>query len=462
MLPPRVAGGTPTAPSVSKYPPIGNAIPVPLTMAGLMTALSPSGDALLATLGNGVRVVAIPLPHLESASVSVFVHSGSAGESRKESGISHFVEHMAFKGTTGRSCQQINLDAEQLGADVNAHTDKDHTAYHMRGRARDAAVFVRMLGDIVLNSSFPEAELERERQVLLQEYIEDEEDPLSTAFKLFDRLSFGSHPAGLPVIGLKGNIGRFSRDDLLGFVESRYVGANVVVGAAGGIDPERIVAAVEETFGGLRAGAPSFVAPPTHRGGTGSKAIAGLGQTHVVYGLPIPALADEAQHAHAVATALFGEGMSSPLLDEIRERRGLAYHVSCSADVSELAGQFVIEASTAPEHAEEFMVEMNRLLLQQADKIDATGLERAKNLIAVRRLRDWERTARRLEDAVLDVFALGRVRSRAEIAARIDAVGPLEVRRAFARMLAERPAVAIAGKLKKGLPEKARALFDER
>jgi hypothetical protein len=192
-------------------------------MAALMSAASASGDTLIATLGNGVRVVAIPLPHLESANVSVFVHSGSGSESRRESGISHFVEHMAFKGTTGRSCQQINLDAEQLGADVNAHTDKDHTAYHMRGRARDAAAFVRMLGDIVLNSSFPEAELERERQVLLQEYIEDEEDPLSTAFKLFDKLCFGSHPAGLPVIGLKGNIGRFSRDDLLGFVESRYV-----------------------------------------------------------------------------------------------------------------------------------------------------------------------------------------------------------------------------------------------
>jgi predicted Zn-dependent peptidase len=452
----------PTAPSSSEYPSIGNAIGVPLTIAGLMTALSPSGDALLATLRNGVRVVAIPLPHLESASVSVFVHSGSAGESRRESGISHFVEHMAFKGTTGRSCQQINLDAEQLGADVNAHTDKDHTAFHMRGMAKDAASFVRMLGDIVQNASFPEAELERERQVLLQEYIEDEEDPLSTAFKLFDKLCFASHPAGLPVIGLKGNIGRFSRDDLLAFVESRYVGANIVVGAAGGIDPERIVQAVEESFGGLRAGTAEQIAPPTHRGGTGSKAIAGLGQTHVVYGLPMPALASEAQHAHAVAAAMFGEGMSSPLLDEIRERRGLAYHVSCSADVTELAGQFVIEASTAPEHAEEFLVETKRLLLQQADRIDATALTRAKNLIAVRRLRDWERTARRLEDAVLDVFALGRVRPRTEIAARIEAVGPMEVRRAFARMLAERPAVAIAGKLKKGLPEKARALFDER
>ncbi len=427
-----------------------------------MIPAPPSSDPLVRTLGNGVRVVAIPLPHLESASVSVFVHSGSGSESRRESGISHFVEHMAFKGTATRSCQQINLDAEQLGADVNAHTDKDHTAFHMRGRAQDAAAFVGMLGDIVMNGSFPEAELERERQVLLQEYIEDEEDPISTAFKLFDKLCFGSHPAALPVIGLRGNIARFSRDELLGFIESRYVGANIVVGVAGGVDVARIVAAVEESFGAMRAGEPSRVPPPTHRGGTGSKAIAGLGQTHVVYGLPIPALADDTQHAFVVAAALFGEGMSSPLLDEIRERRGLAYHVSASADVTELAGQFVIEASTAPEHAEEFMVEMKRLLARQADHIDATGLERAKNLIAVRRLRDWERSSRRLEDAVLDVFALGRVRARAEVAARIEAVSLADVREAFALMLEERPAVAIAGKLKKGLPERARELFGER
>lgn len=424
-----------------------------------MTTPLPATDPLVATLANGVRVVALPLPHLESASVSVFVHSGSGSETRRESGISHFVEHMAFKGTATRSCQQINLDAEQLGADVNAHTDKDHTAYHMRGMARDAEAFVAMLGDIVMNSSFPEAELERERQVLLQEYIEDEEDPLSTAFKLFDRLCFGSHPAGLPVIGLRGNIGRFTRDELLAFVESRYVGANIVVGVAGGIDADRIVAAVERAFGALRAGEPSLVPPPTHRGGTGSKAIAGLGQTHVVYGLPIPALADDAQHAYAVAAAVFGEGMSSPLLDEIRERRGLAYHVSCSADVTELAGQFVIEASTAPEHAEEFMVEVKRLLLRQADHIDAAGLARAKNLIAVRRLRDWERPGRRLEDTVLDVFALQRVRPRAEISGRIDAVTAADVREAFARMFESTPAVAVAGKLKKGLPERARELF---
>ena len=171
--------------------------------------------------------------------------------------------------------------------------------------------------------------------------------------------------------------------------------------------------------------------------------------------------ADESHHACAVTAALFGEGMSSPLLDEIRERRGLAYHVSCSADVTELAGQFVIEASTAPEHAEEFLVVVKRLLEAQADRIDAPGLERARNLIAVRRLRAWERASRRVEDAALDLLALGRVRPRAEIAARFEAVSAADVRDACARRLAARPAVAIAGRLKKGVPERARALFGE-
>ena len=113
-------------------------------------------DTLTATLANGARVVVIPLPHLATAAVSVFVRSGSQHESARLNGIGHVIEHMAFKGTRSRDCQQINLDAERLGAEVNAHTDKDHTAFHMRGLARDAAAFVRMLGDIVRESTFPE------------------------------------------------------------------------------------------------------------------------------------------------------------------------------------------------------------------------------------------------------------------------------------------------------------------
>jgi len=423
-----------------------------------MSHESSDADVSVTTLGNGVRVVVIRLPHLETASVSVFIRTGSAHEGRRLNGISHFVEHMAFKGTHERSCQQINLDAERLGADVNAHTDKDHTAYHMRGRARDAGRFLRMLGDIVRNSSFPAAELERERQVILHELTEDDDDALATADKLFDTACFRSHPLAQPVIGSRANIGRFTRDDLLAYTAAQYSGANVVVGVAGNVDSELVRKEAEAAFGGMPAGRANEVPVPGYVGGVASRAQAGYSQTHVVLGFPI-ADARGDYHPGAVAAALFGEGMSSPLMDEIRERRGLVYYASCSADVSELAGLFVIEASTAPEHVDEFLVEVRRLLAAQAGGVDAIGLERARNQMAVRSLRAWERPSRRLEDAALDLFVHGRVRSRSELTARTEAVSGAEVRRAFATLLARPAAVAIAGKLRKGAVDRARELF---
>ncbi|HEX2542468.1 MAG TPA: pitrilysin family protein [Caldimonas sp.] len=415
-------------------------------------------DLSVSTLANGVRVLVLRLPHLETASVSVFIRTGSSHESRRLNGISHFVEHMAFKGTHGRSCQQINLDAERLGADVNAHTDKDHTAYHMRGRARDAGAFLRMLGDIVQNSSFPAAELERERQVILHEMSEDDDDALATADKLFDNACFRSHPLAQPVIGNRANIRRFTRDELLAYVHGQYSGANVVVGVAGNVDPAATLEQAEAAFGAMRRGSENRVALPEYVGGIAAKAQAGYSQTHVVLGFPIPSARDD-YHASAVAAALFGEGMSSPLMDEIRERRGLVYYASCTAEVNELAGLFVVEASTAPEHADEFFVEVRRLLEAQAADIAPVDLERARNQMAVRSLRAQERPSRRLEDAALDLFVHGRVRPRAELTARTEGVTAAEVRHAFAAMLEARAAIAIAGKLRKGSVERTRELF---
>ncbi len=409
-------------------------------------------------LANGVRVVAVPLAHLQSVNVSVFVRTGSSHESRRLNGISHFVEHMAFKGTLTRSCQEINLDAERLGADVNAHTDKDHTAYHMRGLAVDAPRFVTMLGDIVRNSSFPEAELERERQVILHELVEDEEDVLSTADKLFDRLSFGNHPIAQPVIGSRLTIQHIGRADLLDYVGRQYSGANVVVGVVGSFDLDAVVAAAEAAFGGMAAGSENVVDAPAYIGGVASRAQTGYSQTNVVLGFPIASLRED-DHAGTVAAALFGEGMSSPLMDEIRERRGLVYYASCAAEVNELCGQFVIEASTSPDQLDEFLVEVRRLLEARAESIAPGELERAKRQIAVRTLRAQERPSRRLEDAALDLFVHGRVRSRAELLARAEAIGGENVRAVFAKMLAAPPALAIAGRMKKGASERARALF---
>ncbi len=150
--------------------------------------------------------------------------------------------------------------------------------------------------------------------------------------------------------------------------------------------------------------------------------------------------------------------MSSPLLDQIRERRGLVYFAACSADVLDGFGQWVIEASTAPEHLDEFFIEVMRLLAVQAKAISAVDLERARNQLAVRSLRGQEQPVRRLEEAVLDLFALGRVRSRLETLQRFEAVSAEQVRAEFARLLSIQPAVAIAGKVRKGLNERVAQL----
>jgi predicted Zn-dependent peptidase len=416
-----------------------------------------SPDTLVTTLANGVRVLVLRLPHLATAAVSVFVRSGSQHESARTNGISHVIEHMAFKGTRSRDCQQINLDAERLGAEVNAHTDKDHTAFHMRGLARDAGSFVRMLGDIVRGGTFPEAELEREREVILQEYAEDDDDPLSTAFKLFDKACYGDHAVARPVIGTRANIRRFTRAELLAYVEQQYTGANVVVGIAGDVDAESVVADAAAAFGDMPRGSANLVAPPDYLGGIRARRIAGCSQAHVVLGFPIPGLRGPHQAA-VVAAALFGEGMSSPLLDQIRERRGLAYHADCSADVTELCGQFVIEASTAPEHLDEYFAEVTRLLREHGEASDAVGLKRARNQITVRNLCAREDPVQRLEMGAVDLLTFGRVRSREELMAGVAAVTPAEIRDTFARMLGAGGAVALSGRLANGVEKRVARL----
>ncbi len=403
----------------------------------------------LTTLPNGLRVLSVAMPWRQTVSLSVFIRTGSLHESRRLAGISHVVEHMAFKGTSSRDCQRINLDAERLGAEVNAHTDKDHTAFHIEGLARDLPRFVPLLADIVLNPTFPADELERERQVILHELTEVDEDPAAMAFQAFDRACYGdSQAAGRPVIGLRSNIERLDRADLLAYVQAQYGAANVVVAAAGPVDHDAFARSVEASFGAMPAGQPNPVARPQWLGGLRQRRLAGSSQCQAVLGFEIPSLADEAHLAPVLAAALLGEGMSSPLLDEIRERRGLAYHVGCAADVLPLSGQFVIDAATTPEQAEELFVEVARLLHHQAQAgPDTVGLARARKQLEVRTLRGLEQPARRLEAAVQDVYTFGRLRDPAEWLDRLQAVSAEQVQAVFAGLLVRPSAVGLAGQV---------------
>jgi predicted Zn-dependent peptidase len=419
---------------------------------------------LVATLPNGLRAVVVPMAWRQTVALSVFIRTGSLHETRRQNGISHVVEHMAFKGTASRDCQRINLDAERLGAEVNAHTDKDHTAFHIEGLARDLGRFVDQLADIVLNSTFPADELERERQVILHEFTEFEEDPSAMAFQLFDRACYGLHPAGQPVIGNRANLKRFTRAELLDYVQGQYTAGKVVVAAAGPVDADAFFRDVEAAFGGMPGGSGSdnAVAAPTWQGGVKLRRMAGSSQCQTVLGFEAPALHDERHLPFVLAATLLGEGMSSPLLDEIRERRGLAYYTACSADILPLGGQFVIEAATAPAQAEAFFVEVARLLQLQADAIDPVGLERARNQLTVRSLRALEQPSRRLETAAQDLYTFGHLRDARTNLARLQAVTAAEVAAVFGQLLGQPAAVALAGSVPGRARERAEALFGRR
>jgi predicted Zn-dependent peptidase len=417
----------------------------------------PSASPVLVTLPNAVRLVALPSPALSTATVAVFVRAGSAHESRLLNGIGHVVEHMVFKGTATRDARRINVEAEHLGADVNAHTDKDHTAFYLRGLPAHVGEFVDLLADLTLRATFPEAELERERQVLLQELAEDADDAVSTGYKLFDAACFGLHPAAQPVVGSPRHVERLQRADLAGHVERHYTGANLVVGAAGAFDVDAFLRAAEIAFAPLAAGTPNLVSLAPYEGGVRTRSQAGSSQTHLLLGGALPALrAGTPGEAGALAAAVLGEGMSSPLLHELREQRALAYHAACSADVLDMCGQFVIEASTAPERADECLEAVLRLLAGHAVAVAPEELARARRQLAVRRLRDADRPLRRLEDVALDLFAFGRARGLDERLAALEDCSRDAVRAVFERLLAQGLSLAVTGEVKRGTGARAR------
>jgi len=410
----------------------------------------------LHTLSNGVRLLAIPMPHVQSASVGVFLRVGSRDETPATNGIGHVLEHMAFKGTASRSVQAINLDAERLGADVNAFTGKDSTGYFMTGLGRHAEQLTRMTADIVLNSTFPEFELQRELDVIRQEAIEYEEDPQDSSSELLDRAVWGDDPMGMPIIGTVANIEGFTRRDLVDHVQSNYVAEKTIVVAAGNFDVEAWDALAGQLFAGMRSSADESAArtpaPARYVGQALAKRFTQVSQVFLNIAYPLaPTGSDEMSQqrwrlAASLAANLFGGGMSAPLVDRVREQLGLAYTAHATIDSGDAWANFVVHAVTTPDKLDALVTATGELLRAQAAAIDPVHLERAKNQLTVSRVRSAERTYATMEQAVEELFASGTVTPMADAIAMIDGIGADEVRAVFERMLLNPPSLAITGK----------------
>jgi predicted Zn-dependent peptidase len=411
---------------------------------------------VLLTLPNGVRLLAIPMPQVQSASVGVFLRVGSRDETPANNGIGHVLEHMAFKGTKTRSVKAINLDAERLGADVNAFTGKDTTGFFMTGLGRHTELLLRMTADIVLNSTFPENELQRELDVIRQEAIEYEEDPEDASSDLLDRAVWGDDPMGMPVIGTIANIEAFTRQDLLRHVQSHYVAENTVVAAAGNFDVEAWVALASELFAEMRPSPDLAVtrqpAPAKYVGHALARRFTQVSQVFVNIAYPLSPPPGQASGelrwrlAAGLAAHLFGEGMSSPLVDTVREQLGLAYTAYSTMEAGDGWANFIVHAVTTPDKLDALLTATGNLLRAQAAGIDPADLERARNQLTVSRVRTAERTYATMEQAVDELFFSGYVTSMAEALAVTGDIGAEEVRMLFEQMLAHPPALAVTGK----------------
>ncbi len=411
---------------------------------------------ILRTLPNGVRLLALPMPHVRSVSVGVFLRVGSRDETPATNGISHVLEHMAFKGTTTRSVQAINLDAERLGADVNAYTGKDSTGYFMTGLGEHALQLLGMTADIVLHGTFPEAELQRELEVIRQEAIEYDEDPDDSANDLLDRAIWGTHPMGMPVIGTVDNIEGFTRDDLVRHVQQHYVAGNTVVVAAGHFDVGAWMRLAEDLFTAMPAsahnGGSQPPAPAAYAGQAVARRFTQVSQVFLNIAYPLMPTGPDGMPSQrlrltaALAANLFGGGMSAPLVDTVRERLGLAYTADANLDSGDNWLNFVVHAVTTPDKIEALVQATGALLQAQTASIDPVHLERAKNQLTVSCVRASERPFAMMERAVEELWASGGVTLLGETTALIDDIRSEEVRDVFARMLAHPPALSITGK----------------
>ena len=304
-------------------------------------------------LKNGVRVIVKRMEGLLSVSMGVLVGTGAAHETDREDGISHFIEHMLFKGTETRTAFELSDAFDALGAQVNAFTGKDLTCYYSKATSDHAAEAFALLADLFLHSVFPEEEMEREKGVVVEEINMNEDSPEDLCLDLLSRAAFGSVNYGRNILGSVKNVKGFSRADLQAYCRERYCPENIVVSFAGSIEPERAVALAEEYFGGMK---PTAFAEREKsvvwQGGTLFKQKP-IEQAHFAVAFPSVAREDKTRPAVQLMNAIFGGGMSSRLFQRVREELGLAYSVySYSTHYTE-TGFLTVYAGVNPAKAKE-------------------------------------------------------------------------------------------------------------
>jgi predicted Zn-dependent peptidase len=402
-------------------------------------------DAIrLTRLPNGLTVVSETMPRVETVSLGAYVCAGTRDEAPEENGVSHFLEHMAFKGTARRDAMAISAEIESVGGHLNAYTAREQTAYYAKVLKEDAGLAADIIGDILTHSVFDPAECERERGVILQEIGQANDTPDDIVFDHFQAVAFPDQPMGRPTLGTEETVRAISRDSLRGYLRRHYAPKRVVVAAAGAIEHEALLALVARHFRDLPEGGATPPAPARYQGGE-YREEQDLDQVHIVLGFEGLSYTDPLHYPTMLLATLLGGGMSSRLFQEIRERRGLVYAISAFATPFQDSGLFQIYAGTGEEQAAELVPATLEELRRVRHDVTAEELDRAKAQLRASLLMSLESTGSRCEALARQVFVHGRVIPVEETKAKIAAVTLDDIAAAARRIFRGRPTLAVMG-----------------
>jgi predicted Zn-dependent peptidase len=399
-------------------------------------------------LRNGLTIATDHMAGIETAAIGVWVGIGARHEAPEINGVSHMLEHMAFKGTKRRSAQDIVEEVEGVGGQINAYTSRENTAYYLRVLAEDVPMAVDILADILQNSTFEPEELERERAVIIQEIGQCNDTPDDVIFDQFQEVAYPDQSLGRPILGSETLVAGMSRDDIAGYMTRQYGAERMVLAAAGKVDHEALVRLAEDALGGLRSSSPEAGAPAQYQGGERAEDRA-LEQVHLVLGFEGISYGDDDYYAASVLSSVLGGGMSSRLFQEVREKRGLVYSIYTFSSSYKDGGLFGIYAGTGADKVPELMPVLADELRKVGATVTDVEIDRVKAQLRAGMLMAMENTRARVERLGQHILIYGRPVPPEEIMTRIDAIDRAALARVAERLFAGKPTLAALGRIGK-------------
>jgi predicted Zn-dependent peptidase len=403
-----------------------------------------------ATLPNGIRIVTEAMPYVRSVSLGVWIGSGSRIEHGAENGISHFIEHMVFKGTKHRSAEDIARSVDSVGGGLDAFTSKELVSFNTKVLDEHLPVALDVLADLVLNPLFREEDIEREKCVILEEINMEADQPEFVLHETFISNFWKGHGLGNPILGTKETVRKFGRRMLFDYYSRVYSSKNILITAAGNLDHESIIDLVREKFADLRdSGNVPTDSAPKHHAPIVLKKKEALEQVHIALGVPAYPLAHELRFPLYVLNTVLGGGMSSRLFQNIREKQGLAYSVYSDLNLFSDTGCFTIYAGTGVDTAKQVVSSVVEEIRQlKYELIAEEALRRAKDHLKGSLMLSLESTSSRMSNLARQELYFKRFMSLDEMLESIEAVTRDEVQHIAEEFFqTENIALAMLGRL---------------